>query len=548
MEKRALLAIVLSMLILLLYPHFLRKFYPQFNQPKSTGIYLQKEIPASTKREEQKIGQPLGQTFLSEEKEIKFETENYKIVLSNIGGAIKSIVLKKYFGSEHKEPITLARVTGPKEAIFFTSGLDDEIDKGLAFSVEKKPNRIAFTVKTQSGLNVEKEIIFRPDKYFFELEQKITNLGNGTRTLKYSIVGGSRITKLSQQDELYVEIIRSINGRVTHINKGGIKNSTVLSNGQVDWVSLKNRYFSLILKPFVTSNAISSNKLSNNELQTKIETADLLLQPNSSVTHRYLLYAGPNDYDQIRSLKLGLEDSLHLGFTGGIGRVLLVILRSFQRVVKNWGAAIILLTFLINIVLYPLSVKSLKSMREMQALQPKIEALRETYKDNPQKLNREIMELYRKHKVNPMGGCLPILLQMPVFFALYQVLMKSIEIRGAAFLWIKDLSRPDRLITFNFHIPFLGNELNILPILMAVGMVFQQKLSTPKRATPSGTADQYAQQQKMMATIMPLMFGVLFYRLPSGLVLYWLTNTLLTMIEQGLFLKKHVFHVEHSET
>ncbi len=545
MEKRALLAIVVSMLILLLYPALLKKFYPQLSQPTKPAVSSQKELAVSPKHEAQKINQPLKQTVLSEEKEIDFETENYKIALSNIGGDIKSIVLKKYFDSEHKKPITLTKVTDPKEGIFFISGLDDEIDKGLAFSAEKKPDRIVFTAKTASGLKIDKEIIFRPDKYFVELEQKITNLSNETRTLKYEVVGGSRIVKLSQQDEPYVEIIRSLNGKVTHINKGGIRNSAVLNNGQVDWVSLKNRYFSLILKPFVTSTAIYSNKLFDNELQTKIETSEFLLQANSSVTHKYLLYAGPNDYKQIRSLKLGLEDSLHLGFTGGIGRILLVMLNFFQGIVKNWGVAIILLTLLINVVLFPLSLKSLKSMREMQAVQPKVDALRGTYKDNPQKLNREIMELYKKHKVNPMGGCLPMLLQMPVFFALYQVLMKSIELRGAPFLWIKDLSQPDRLIA---NIPIFPNELNILPLLMAVAMFFQQKLSTPPRTASSGALDQMAQQQKMMMVTMPLLFGVLFYRLPSGLVLYWFTNTLLTMVEQGLFLKKHVFHVEHSET
>lgn len=546
MEKRALLAIAFSMLILLFYPYLLKKFYPQLSQPRSAVIYPKKEIPASAKQEEQKIGRPLEQTFLFGEKEFKIETENYKIVLSNIGGVIKSITLKKYLDSEHKSLIALAKITNPQEAIFFTSGLDDEIDKGLPFSVEEKPDRVAFTATTFGGLKIDKEVIFYPNKYFLELEQRITNLTKESRTLKYKIVGGSRITNLLQQDEPYVEIIRSINKKVSRITKRGIKNSTVLNSGQADWVSLRNRYFSLILKPFATSSAIYSNRLSNNELQTKIEMADFILQPNSSVTHKFSLYAGPNDYDEILKLNLGIEDSLHLGFIGGIARVLLLTLKFFQGIVGNWGVAIILLTFLINIVLYPLSLKGLKSMREMQALQPKIEALRATYKDNPQKLNREIMELYRKHKINPMGGCFPILLQMPVFFALYQVLMRSVEIRSAPFLWIRDLSQPDKLIVFNFSIPWFGKEFNILPLLMAVAMFIQQKLSTPPRAAPSSASDQMAQQQKMMMIMMPLMFGILFYHLPSGLVLYWFINTLLTITEQRIFLKKHMFHVEHS--
>jgi len=547
MERRTLLAIALSMLILLLYPYILRKFYPQLKEAKAPVTYRQKEISPPRQIQVQDRDQRRIEPPLSEEKEVEFETENYKIVLSNIGGVIKSVTLKKYFDSEDKKPIELAKIDEPKEAIFFTPTLDYEIDSGLPFSAEKRSDRIAFTAKTHSGLKIDKEIIFHSDKYFLELEQKLTNLTNQARTLKYKLIGGARIAKLAEKDASYVEIIRSINGKITHINIRGIKNSSVVNSGQVDWVSLKNRYFCLILKPFVNSNALYSNRLSNNELQTEIETAEFILEPNSSITHKFILYAGPSDHNKIQSLNLRLEDSLYLGLTGSIGKFLLIILRFFHGIVKNWGAAIILLTFLINVVLYPLSLKSLKSIKEMQALQPKIDAIRATYKDNPQKLNREIMELYRKHKINPMGGCLPILLQMPVFFALYKVLMRSIELRGAPFLWIKDLSQPDRLVVFNSRILFFGNELNILPLLMAASMFFQQKISSPKRPKSSATADQYAQQQRMMGIMMPLMFGILFYRLPSGLVLYWLTNTLLTMAEQGIFLKKFVFHVEHLE-
>ena len=149
-----------------------------------------------------------------------------------------------------------------------------------------------------------------------------------------------------------------------------------------------------------------------------------------------------------------------------------------------------------------------------------------TYKDNPQKLNKEIMELYREHKVNPLGGCLPLLLQMPIFFALYQVLMRSVALRGANFLWIKDLSEPDRLFFLPFSLPILGNEFNILPILMTIGMFVQQKFTMTKA---TGEA---AQQQKIMLIIMPLMFGVIFYRMPAGLVLYWFINSTLMLLTQ----------------
>ena len=162
-------------------------------------------------------------------------------------------------------------------------------------------------------------------------------------------------------------------------------------------------------------------------------------------------------------------------------------------------------------------------MREMQKMQPHIEALKKQYQNDPQRLNKEIMELYRVHKINPFGGCLPLFLQIPVFFALYQALLRSLALKGSSFLWIKDLSEPDRLAVFSANIPFIGNELNVLPILMAITMFFQQKLSS--KTTPSGDP----QQQKFMLIFFPILFGVMFYHFPSGLALYWSVYSLLSL-------------------
>ncbi len=544
MEKRALLAAVLSMLVILAYPYILGKFFPQSKKLPTLPSEIQRMPSAQLPQKVQEVKNLTAVAIPSDEKKINFETEDYKFVFTNLGGGVKGITLKKHLDSQGK-PIQLAAVVNPKDSIFSVEGLDPDLDTGAFYSFESKPDRVMFRATAKSGLEVEKEIVFQPGKYTLELRQTITNHSNEPRTFKYKIVGGSGITDLSPEDEMYVEVLRSISGKVYNVNKKSIKGAVSWGNGQIDWASLKNRYFSLILKPLTPCSAIYSNKLPQNELQTKIESQDFAISPNSSVTHSFVLYAGPNDYDKMSELKLGLEDSLHLGFTGGIGKILFVILKFFKGMVKNWGAAIILLTIFINILLFPLTFKSLKSMKQMQALQPKIGELRGTYKDNPQKLNREIMELYKKYKVNPMGGCLPIFLQMPIFFALYQVLMRSSDLRGAKFLWVKDLSQPDRFVVLNFQIPWVGNELNILPLLMAIAMFFQQKMSTPQKTSSS---DQLAQQQKMMAVMMPVLFGVMFYRLPSGLVLYWFTNTLLTMVEQEMFLKKPMFHVEHSES
>ena len=172
-------------------------------------------------------------------------------------------------------------------------------------------------------------------------------------------------------------------------------------------------------------------------------------------------------------------------------------------------------------------------MRRIQEIQPHIEKLRKVHKDNPQKLNKELAGIYKEYKINPLGGCLPLLVQMPIFIALYQGLIRSIELKGANFLWIKDLSNPD-FVRIPFSLPFLGNEIHILPLLMVGAMFFQQKISTKSTIVAS---KEQQQQQKFMLIFFPLFFGFLFYNFPSGLVLYWLTTTVLMVIEHSTMRK-----------
>ena len=545
MEKRALLAIVISMGILLLTQPLIVKYFPQQKHVQKVQASVSPgTAPASAAASQiQKAEQPPQPAKQADEKDIIFENEEYRAVLSNAGGVIKSATLKKHLDSKGN-PMVLFDESNPSDATFAVSGLSPAIDKAV-FAYSMRPNGVLFTAKSPDGLSVEKEITFRPGVYAIDLRQTLTNYSGQSKNIKYSIVNGAGLTSLSPQDEMYAELVKEIDGKVTNVNKRSIKSPVTWEGMLVNWVSLKSRYFSLTTKPPVSFKTVYSNRLQDNKLQSRIGSDSFTVASNSSVTHDFVLYAGPNKYKDVRALKLDFEDSIYLGFTGSIGRILFVILEHIHMLAKNWGLSIILLTAFINILLFPLTFKGIKAMKQMQALQPKMEALRKAHKNDAQKLNREVMELYKKYKINPMSGCLPMILQMPIFFALYQVLMRSIELRGAPFLWIKDLSQPDRLIMFKTPILLLGGELNLLPILMAIAMFFQQKLSTPANA---GVDDQIVQQQKMMAVMMPILFGFLFYRLPSGLVMYWLTNTLLTVAEQEMFLKKQMFHVEHSES
>jgi len=207
------------------------------------------------------------------------------------------------------------------------------------------------------------------------------------------------------------------------------------------------------------------------------------------------------------------------------------MIKAFYSFTKNYGLAIILMTVVIKIILHPLTHKSFQSMRRMSALQPKVTEIRERYKSNAQQMNREIQALYRKEKINPMGGCLPMLLQLPIFYALYTLLSGMVELRNESFLWIKDLSLPDTVATIKASIPLLGyklgnqgyTDINVLPFIMTGTTLLQSKLTS---------GDQSAQQGKMMTYLFPIVFFFIFWNMPSGLVLYWTIQNILTIGQQ----------------
>jgi YidC/Oxa1 family membrane protein insertase len=249
---------------------------------------------------------------------------------------------------------------------------------------------------------------------------------------------------------------------------------------------------------------------------------------NPAKTAHLVLWAGPKEHDMLETIgaKAGLEKMIDFGgWVGFIGYWIFRLLRFFGELIGNYGIAIIILTLISKVLLWPLSAKSIKSSIAMQKVQPELAALREKYKDDKQKLNQETMALYQRHKINPVSGCLPLLIQMPIFFALYAALRNAVELRGAGFLYIRDLSEPDALFHLPFTIPIIGaSSFNLMPLIMLGLMVWQQRMSTPKNAPK--------QEGQGMMKAMPIVFGFLFYNMPSGLVIYWLLNTLLSIFQQ----------------
>ncbi len=319
------------------------------------------------------------------------------------------------------------------------------------------------------------------------------------------------------------------------------------------WASAGNKYFALILSPEQAkrryeiipelSEKSSSKKPEDGWYSLGVAQEGFSLKPGGKIVRSYSLYAGPKEYDRLKRLKMNrklsgdreYEKVMHFGWFGFVAVPLLKILKGCYKVVANYGLGIIFLTILIKVILYPLDQKSYKSMKEMQKLQPLIAELKKKYKDDPKRAQAEQMKLFKEHKVNPLGGCLPMLFQMPVLIAMFQMLRSAIELRGAPFvLWIKDLSKPDIVVDFHTELPFLGNlTLNILPLLLVVTFMFQTRIS--RLGSASGQQDP---QQKIMGNMMTIVFGIIFYNMPSGLNLYFVISTILRLIQQYSVQKK----------
>jgi YidC/Oxa1 family membrane protein insertase len=303
------------------------------------------------------------------------------------------------------------------------------------------------------------------------------------------------------------------------------------TEGPVDWLAAKTRYFTQILRPeddTVEGRIFGAKQDPRDRILHQVSGdivfPSITLEPGQSFQRTMSYYAGPKRFSVIRELRNNQAEVMEFGLFSPICKFLLWTLNLIHDRLwpHNYGLAIILLTIIIRGIFWPITHKSTESMRKMQELAPVLQEVKAKYKDNPQKQQQAMMEIYRENKVNPLGGCMPMLVQIPVFFALFVVLRSASELRFAGFLWVRDLSEPENLLAG--VLPF-GLSLNILPILNAASMGLQQKL-TPATGDP---------RQANMMKFMPIMMLVLFYNFASGLVLYWTTNQVVMMTQQVLY-------------
>ena len=533
MEKRAFIAVGLSIAVFYLFSMMfgpdkqkVQPSVPQSTAPMvndSTAKSQQILIPENSAPT---TGQELPST--APQKDVNVETDLYTAVFSTRGASLKSLTLKNYReeNSPAAKKVILGNDADPNVFSFSTRATGFNLPDSTIFmpdadglKIEKSGSRqLTFNYISGQGYTVRKIYTFSSGVYGIKLETQVYN--NSAAPLVGSI----------QHVMTYPAEPKAKNNRFDTAGAYLFSDNSLQSNKIKDVSSASKRYDKNILwsgfadKYFISSilsekNSIASVELKKNGagfFESIVSSPQFTVNPGQSSTATYRLFVGPKDIDVLKAQGNSLEQSLDLGWFTVIAKPLMYTLKYFYGYVGNYGIAIIIITIILKALFFPLTHKSYKSMKGMQKIQPEMTKLREKYKDDKDTMNKAVMELYREHKVNPMGGCLPMVVQIPVFFALYKSLMFSIELRHAPFfLWVTDLADKD---------PYY-----VTPVIMGITMFVQQKM-TPSNMDPM--------QQKMMLAL-PVVFTFMFLSFPSGLVLYWLVNNVLT-IGQQMYINKLV--------
>jgi YidC/Oxa1 family membrane protein insertase len=477
---------------------------------------------------------PTASAEASGAREFTVENEVYTAVLTSRGGTLKSLRLKHYPGDE-------GRYSPPREMIF--PGQNGELpleirlegkgvalsDAGVSYQTSSRSNvtlqgdehaTIEFRGTLSTGTTITKRLTFTGRTYGITVDTQVGTAPQNVSLL--SIVWNHALDHRATSSYVAHGPVALIERKFLYESAADLVTTEKhFGPDRIRWAGYADTYFlsAVILPEGDTHGLLMSAK--DGTVATKLAI------PWNSQPVTYTVYVGPKEFSALNAVHPSLDRAIDFGWSHFIARPLLSFLNFLHSLTGNYGIDIILLTILVKIAFFPLSIKSFKSMAAMQKLQPQLEQLRTQYQDDREALNREMMEMYRRHKINPLGGCLPLLVQLPVFIGLYQALMMAIELRQAPFFsWIQDLSLPDRLGTF--VLPFVDPPgIPVLTILMGGTMIIQQAM-TPMPGDPM--------QQKMMM-LMPVIFTVMFVNFPSGLVLYWLVNNVLSIAQQYAYNK-----------
>ncbi len=457
---------------------------------------------------------------VKEEQTFEVDTDLFKAKFSNRGAVLKSWELKRYTTAAEQGPVPVqlvyagGRFKGPLSLVTGDQAVTSDLGSALYY-VTQDLSRLDsahpvghLTFKyhdVQRNVDVEKELTFHHGSYVVDIAVRTQGL-----TTPVDVTLGTNFG-IVEWGEGFIGLMGSaslVDDKVLKETPDG----EAERKGDVKWSAIQDKYFLSVLMPQKASAALAKKE------GDKLVSAGVRFPASAAgSTMAMQLYAGPKEYDTLKGLNAGLEDTIDFGWfvfgswglVKAVAKPIFYVLRFLYEFTHNYGVTIILLTMLIKLMFVPLQYKSYKSMKQMQVIQPKVLAIQNKFKDDRERLNKELIKLYKDHRVNPVGGCLPMVLQMPVFVALFNILYMTIDLRQAPFmLWIKDLSVQD---------PYY-----VLPIIMGATMVIQQKI-TPTTMDPT--------QAKIML-FLPVFMTFLFVNFPAGLVLYWLTNNTLTITQQ----------------
>jgi YidC/Oxa1 family membrane protein insertase len=533
MDKRTMLALLLILVVFWISSEFIWKRSQPVQTPEQNATnqieQVQKEQTTNslqtTNQTEIVIEQSDQSVAINDD--IILENEVIKLRFSNLGAVLKAVELKDYTLKDKETSVNLIpkneEILGTKLTLL--SGNVSNLNN-IAFQYNQEETNLVFTILTQFGA-IEKSYTLN-DGYQLDMNVKIES-ENELETYEIDFDSGIADTEeyLKMKDREY-KIVSQIDNVINKFTLSKLNKSNQEINGLVDWAAIKSKYFAIAIIPDDLIDVDKLTGFSSNDspaMNLQVQT------DRGMIDHNYRLYLGPLEYNNLEIYGNGIESIVEMGpkYLQFISKFFKMFLTFLYGLIPSWGICLIIFSIVLKIILYPLTHKSFESTSKMQKINPLVKELQAKYKSDPQTMNAELKKLYKEHGVNPLGGCLPMLLQMPILFALYPMLRYSIDLRQASFLWLPDLSEPDPIWA--------------LPILMAVFMFVQQKLMSPSKQNLADMDEkqQAAQQsQKLMMYFMPIMMFFIFKGLSSGLVLYWTVFSIIGSVQQYFIKKKFV--------
>lgn len=480
---------------------------------------------------------------------VTVSTPLYEMQFSNRGGGtLEKVYLNNYLTKDSsrvqlvtKDPsgVLANQFIGYDVEDFNTKNLVGACSLGdsynYSFPVHGRPESFSFELNLGSGARLIRTFTFYPDSFHFDLKQELVNFDqvNAGRYFATTWTGGVAPTEMNRKDDLYYSEMYALLGDDSSPTDYSADEDleTDVQTALTRWVGARSKYFTAILIPEVPVSEFKSERYQTSDLPEhslkifNFDVRDSFNRRNDVSYSNFKVYVGPLDYSILKEYNLYLEEMMNWGWFGIIGKGALWVFKALYNVIPNYGIVLILFSILVKLLLAPLTKKQFTSTQSMQQAQPQIAGLKEKFKDDPKRLNEETMKLYKELGVNPLGGCLPLLIQMPILIAMFNLFRSTIELRGASFkgleFWISDLSLPDTVGNV------MGLDINLLPIIMSATMILQQKMMAP----PTNATNP---QMKNMPYIMTAVFFFMFYTFPSGLNLYYTLFNLMSIAQQKL--------------